>query len=62
MEPEGASVEVTTMAPGGNTCVLEESGAETEAELEAGRYQEPLELDGSPCGDALTEVELEVDC
>lgn len=49
MEPEGESVEVMTVAPGGSPWVLpwvlKVVDADTEADTEAGECQEPLELD-----------------
>lgn len=44
MEPEGASVEVITVAPGGSA-LLEEIGADTEARFEAGEFQWLLEAE-----------------
>ena len=51
MEPEGSSVDVMTIAPGGSAGVLEEISADTEADTEAGEVQEPLELDGDQVDD-----------
>lgn len=61
MEPEGMSVEVMTVAPGGSTSVLKAIGADTEADTEAGEYQEPLVLDGDLADDAGMEAELELE-
>ena len=62
MEPEGTIVEVMTVAPGGNPGLLEETVADTEAELEAGGYQELLELDIGALSDAENEAGLVLEC
>ena len=60
MEPEGMSVEVMTVAPGGSTSVPAETGADREADAEAGKYQEPPVLDGDLTNDAELGFELTI--